>query len=148
MPFGLEYTGDFSSFGVGALWVIYSFMFFFVFTYLALRGTNNALGTSIKLVIYSLLFNICLVWISFPPIPMAILGIAAYLVMSKAMTKQDMNGFIVTTFIVYTNFFIMMIIPDYLLLFYTLFSIYFFYLQSEARLKASSSIAMPQMPGM
>jgi hypothetical protein len=152
MPFGLEYTGDFSSFSVGALWVIYSFAFFFIFTYLALRGTPNAWRTSFKISVYSLLFNICLVWISFPPFLSAVLGICAYLVMSKAITHQDMNEFVKTTFIVFINFAIMMNIPDFLLLFYTIFSMYFFYAQSEARLREAqlpqmSAPQMPQMPG-
>jgi hypothetical protein len=152
MPFGLEYTGDFSSFSVGALWVAYSFAFFFVFTYLALRGSPNAWKTSFKISIYSLIFNICLVWISFPPVPSAILGICAYLVMSKAITHQNMNDFIVTTFTVFINFAIMMNIPDFLLLFYTIFSMYFFYAKSEAKLRESQlppapMQGMPQMPG-
>ncbi|MFA6065396.1 MAG: hypothetical protein WCW44_03105 [archaeon] len=151
MPFGLEYTGEFSSFGVGMLWILYSFAFFFIFTYLALRGEEGAWRTSLKITIYSLFFNLCLVWINFPPLLTAISGIAAYLVMNKAITHMDMNAFVKTTIIVYINFFIMLNIPDFLLLFYTIFSMYYFYAQSEARLQKNSfpgQMSLPQMPGM
>jgi len=149
MPFGLEYTGEFSSFGVGALWVAYSFAFFFIFTYLALRGREDAWKLSLKITFYSLLINICLVWISFPPLLTALVGISSFLLINKAITRQDMNAFVKTTIIVSINFTIMLNIPDFLLLFYTIFSMYYFYAQSEARLReAQMPMSMPQMPGM
>jgi len=148
MPFGLEYGGEFPSFAVGMLWVGYSFVFFFLFSYMALRGKEGAWKIALKITLYLLFFNLCLVWVNFPPKLTAIVGIAFFLVINKLINHQTMNDFIKTSAIVLINFFITLNVPDFLLLFYTIFLMYYFYLQSENRLKSESAMNLSQMPRM
>ena len=139
MPFGLEYTGSaFSSQGEGIIWLILSFVFFFVFSYLALRGKDDAVKIAIYVTVCALIVNIVLVMLEVSAIWAGIIGIIAYLIVSQLVINMQVMEFIKTICIVFVNYTIMLFVPDFFLMFYSIFVLYIFYVISENRLKEAA----------
>jgi hypothetical protein len=137
MPFGLEYGGEFDSFtfSSGILWSLLLFVYFFCFSYLALRGKQNAGRTAFYVTLLAVAANIVFVYLQISAFSALILSIAAYLLASIFVSHMQLNQVIKVICIVTINYIIAGFVPYYLRGVYDLFVLYIFYLISENRLK-------------
>jgi asparagine N-glycosylation enzyme membrane subunit Stt3 len=135
MPFGLDYLGTaFNSRGEGFIWLVFSFIFFFVFSYLAMRGKDDAVKISLYVTVCALVVNMFLVMLSVSAFWTGIIGIVVYLIVTQLAVNMQVMDFIKTICIVFTNYTIMLFVPDFLIMFYTIIVLYVFYVISEKRI--------------
>lgn len=131
MPFGVEYTQTLDSFSFGVTYIVYFFIFFFAFTYFALRGKPKGTINSLNITLITLLATMLLVYFEIPPVITTILSIVIYLLTAAWISKQSESQFITTTIMVYINVTILQSIPDWLLIPYTVIILFYFFAKSE-----------------
>ena len=145
MPFGLDYMGEFGSFtfSSGLLWVLLLFLYFFCFSYFALRGKQDAWKIALYVTIIAIIANVVFVYLQISAFSALILSIVAYLLASVFVSHMQLNQVIKVICIVTINYIIAGFVPYYLRGFYDLFVLYIFYLISENRLKKEELTTAP-----
>ena len=137
MPFGLDYAGQFDSFNLssGLIWVAFTFIYLFCFSYFALRGKEGAFQTALIVTILSLGANIALVFFEVSAYFSLVAGIVAYLIISVFVSNMNARTVLKVSCIITVNYIIAGFVPDYLGWAYDIFLLYIFYLISENRIK-------------
>jgi hypothetical protein len=136
MGMGAEYFAGLDVFAMGWFSALFMFCFLLIFTYLGIRATEDkAWDKAVQIAALSMAGALLASFLNIPSIWVGVILVFVFILAQKSVLKQDMKTVAKNFLPLWIMLFIFSMVPDWLRLPFSGFSIVYFYVQSEIEVK-------------
>jgi len=140
MGMGAEYFAGLDVFAYGWFSTLFIFCFLLVFTYLGIRATEDkAWDKSVQIAAFSMAGALLASFLNIPSLWVGVIVVFVFVIAQKVVLKLSLKKTAKDFVPLWTMLFIFSMVPDWLRLPFSVFSVIYFYVQSEIEIKHKKS---------